>query len=154
MRYAKIIDGQIAEYPYTLAKLKADNSGTSFPSEMSAGLLAEFNVYPVTLTGKPAKTLTQNPVEQTPQLINDAWTQVWTLADVSAEVAAQRAQKAADLADVDAIKVDAFVQNFIAMTPAAVSAYVGGNTNNITEVRALLNKMALMLLALARREYR
>lgn len=143
MKYAKIIDGQVAEYPYTLVKLRADNPDTSFPREPSEALLAEYGVYPVTETAKPAPTLTQNPVEQTPQLIEGVWTQVWGMVDVSAAEAERRA-----------IKEDAFVQNFIAMTPAQVTAYVEANTNNIAQVRALLNKMALMLLALARREYR
>jgi hypothetical protein len=61
---------------------------------------------------------------------------------------------AMNVADAAAVKADAFVQSFIAMTNSQVSNYVNANTNNITEVRALLNKMALMLLALARREYR
>jgi hypothetical protein len=143
VKYAKIIDGQVAEYPYTFVKLRTDNPAVSFPSAPSNELLAEYGVYPVTLTEKPAPTLTQNAVEQPPQLIEGVWTQVWGMVDVSAEEAAKRQ-----------IRADAFVQNFIAMTPAQVTAYVEGNTNNITEVRALLNKMALMLLALARREYR
>jgi hypothetical protein len=107
----------------------------------------------VSRSSRPAATLTQDPAEQW-SLINGVWTQVWAMVDVSAEEAARRQQREADAAALGAVKVDAFVQNFIAMTPAQVTAYVEGNTNNITEVRALLNKMALMLLALARREYR
>jgi hypothetical protein len=143
VKYVKVINGQAVEYPYTLVKLRADNPDTSFPREMGAGLLAEYGVYPVTLTEKPAPTLTQNPTEQTPQLINGVWTQTWGMVDVSAEEAEKRQ-----------IKADAFVQNFIAMTPAQVEAYVENNTGNLAQTRALLNKMALMLLALARREYR
>ena len=154
MKYVKVNDGAVLEYPYTLVKLRADNPATSFPREMRAELLAEFNVYPVTLTEKPAPTLTQNPAEQTPQLIDGVWTQVWGMVDVSPEEAARRQQDAADEADAAAIKADAFVKNFIAMTPAQVSAYVNSNTGNLSQVRALLNKMALMLLALARQQYR
>ena len=59
-----------------------------------------------------------------------------------------------DMADVAAVKSDTFIQSLIAMTPAQVSSYVENNTANLAQVRALLTKMALMLLALARREYR
>ena len=63
-------------------------------------------------------------------------------------------QEQADAADKAAIKADTFVQNFISMTPAQVSTYVDNNTATLAQTRVLLNKMALMLLALARREYR
>jgi hypothetical protein len=59
-----------------------------------------------------------------------------------------------DAAAKNAIKADAFVQNFVAMTPAQVSAYVTANTANLGQVRALMAKMALMLSMLARLEYR
>jgi hypothetical protein len=153
MKYLRNIDGLIT-YPYGLAQLKADYPNTSFPREMSDERLAEFGVYPVTAVTRPSSTLTQDPVEQTPQLINGAWTQVWAMVDCSPEEAARRQQAAADAADAAAVKADSFVQNFIAMTPAQVSAYVENNTGNLTQTRALLNKMGLMLLALARREYR
>jgi len=152
--FAKAANGQIVEYPYSLAKLKADNPGTSFPRDMTNERLAEYGVYPVTQVAAPASTLTQDPVEQTPQLVNGVWTQVWAMVNVSPEKAARRQQRAADEADAAAVKADNFVKSFVAMTPAQVAAYVDANTANIAQVRALLNKMALMLLALARREYR
>jgi hypothetical protein len=154
MPYLRIKPDSSIEYPYNLAKLRYDFSSVSFPKEKSLDLLAEYGVYPVTAAATPEATLTQDVVEQTPQLIEGVWTQVWTLVDVSPEEAARRQQDAADEAHAAAVKADIFVQNFIKMTPAQVSAYVDANTANTAQVRALLNKMALMLLALARREYR
>jgi hypothetical protein len=154
MPYAKILNGTVAEYPYGINKVRKDNPNVSFPTELSLALLAEYDVYPVTAVAQPAPSLTQDAVEQTPQLINGAWTQVWAMVDVSPEEAARRQQAAADAADAAAVKADAFVQNFIGMTPAQVTNYVENNTANNAQVRALLTKMALMLLALARREYR
>jgi hypothetical protein len=107
----------------------------------------------VSRSSKPDSTLTQNPAEQW-ALLDNVWTQSWTMVDVSAEEAARRQQRANDLAHREAIKIDSFVKNFITMTPDQVTNYVTNNTNNLAEVRALLHKMALMLLALARREYR
>jgi len=143
MNYVKVSSKTVLEYPYTLAKLRADNPNTSFPREATDALLAEYGVFPVIATERPSDTLTQSPKEQTPEFINGQWVQVWAMVDVAPQVAERRA-----------IKADTFVKNFIAMTPAQVSAYVNSNTGNLSQVRALLNKMALMLLALARREYR
>jgi hypothetical protein len=70
------------------------------------------------------------------------------------EDAAARQQTETDAATAAAVKADTFVQNFIAMTPAQVSAYVENNTANLAQVRSLLTKIALMLLALARQQYR
>jgi hypothetical protein len=152
--YVKATDSQVIAYPYRLPDLRRDNPNVSFPREISIELLAEYNIYPVVEAQRPDPTLTQDPAELEPQLINGQWTQVWTLVDVSPEEAAVRQQDAADVAASTAVKADAFVQRFIAMTPAQVTNYVDANTANIAQVRALMNKMALILLALAKREYR
>lgn len=154
MRYVKIVDGQVAEYTYPLIKFRTDNSGISFPSEIPLNLLEEFNVFPVTPTAKPDKTLTQDPQEQLPQLVDGVWTQAWVMVNVASEEAAQRQQIASRAVDAASVKADTFVNRFIAMTPDQVSDYVDANTANITQVRALINKMALMLLVVAREVYK
>jgi hypothetical protein len=154
MNYAKIIDGSVARYPYSLRQLRLDNPQTSFPKDMPESLLAEYGVVPVTAIERPASTLTQDTVEQTPQFINGQWTQVWSMVDVSQEEAARRQQQATDEAEAAAVKEDAFVQSFVGMTPAQLTTYINANTGNLTQMRALVTKMALMLLVLAKREYR
>lgn len=72
----------------------------------------------------------------------------------SPEYLAKVAQWKAYAAALTAVKADAFVQNFIAMTPQQVANYVDANTETLAETRALLKKMGQMLLVLARREYR
>jgi hypothetical protein len=74
--------------------------------------------------------------------------------EILPEIVARQLIHAQDMAEVEAVKADSFVQSFVAMTPAQVSAYVENNTANLAQVRSLLTKMALMLLALARKEYR
>lgn len=69
------------------------------------------------------------------------------VADREAAAAAEQALKAG-------VKADAFVAQFIAMTPAEVIAYVNANVTTVAGARALLGKMGMMLLLLARREYR
>ncbi len=53
-----------------------------------------------------------------------------------------------------AAKADTFVQTFVAMTPAQVLAYVDANINTVADAKVLLKKMAIMLLLLARKEYK
>ena len=45
--YAKITDGLVDQFPYSIAKLKKDNPNTSYPKNMNAGQLASVGVYPV-----------------------------------------------------------------------------------------------------------
>lgn len=53
-----------------------------------------------------------------------------------------------------AAKADAFVQAFVDMTPAQVVAYVASNVTDLASARQLLTKMALMLLLLAKKEFK
>lgn len=142
------------EYPFQLRTIRLENPNISFPRELSPSLLLEYGVFPVSPTAQPEHTLTQDAIEQTPQLINGVWTQVWAMVDVSAEEVVNRQQQAADQKEQAAVKADTFVKNFIGMTPAQVETYVANNTANLTQVRALLTKIGIMLLLLAKREYR
>ena len=53
-----------------------------------------------------------------------------------------------------AAKADAFVQSFINMTPAQVIAYVNSNVTDLASARTLLTKMALMMLLIAKKEFK
>lgn len=154
MTYALIKNGAVAQYPYSFAQLRRDNPQVSYPSDPSNELLVEFDVYGVSPTAKPATTLAQNAVEAPPVLVGGVWTQAWAIVSASAEEVAARQKQAADEAAAAEIKADAFVTSFIAMTPAQVSTYVDNNTANLTTMRALVKKMALMMLLMARREFR
>jgi hypothetical protein len=154
MSYALIKDGQVSVYPYSFAALRRDNPQVSFPREPSDEFLAGFDVHAVAAVDQPAYDLTKNIVEGTPALVNGVWTQAWAQEDASAEEIAARQQDADDEAARLAAKADNFVQSFTAMTPAQDTAYVDANVTNLTSAKALLSKMALMMLLLARRGFR
>jgi hypothetical protein len=80
MSYVKASGQTIVEYPYSLAKLKADNPNTSFPREVSDELLAEFGVYPVLDTEQPTPGEFERVVEALPMFSDGAWRKQWTLA--------------------------------------------------------------------------
>jgi len=83
--------GAIAQYPYTLADLRADHPHTSFPLPPDPADLADFGVHPVAETAPPAVTLAQNVVELPPVQVDGVWTQQWGVVDAPpSEVAARR----------------------------------------------------------------
>jgi hypothetical protein len=68
--------------------------------------------------------------------------------------AATAAADESDAAIRSSVKADAFVQQFMAMTPAQVATYVDAQVTDLASARLMLKRMALMLLLLARHEYR
>ena len=156
MSYALITDGAVVTaYPYTYAMHRAANPNVSFPAEVTADRLAEFGIYAVASVVKPAhNAITENVVEGTPVLVDTTWTQVWSVVAASAEEIAARQAKVADDAAKIAIKADSFVGTFIAMTPAQVETYVQNNVTSLATAKDVIAKMGVMLLLLARREFK
>jgi len=87
--YTRIINNNPV-WPYTIAQLKADESGTSFPAEIPNALLAEYGVHLVTIDSKPATTYQQDAVRVDPVFENGQWVQHWQVVEVTSEVAQER----------------------------------------------------------------
>jgi hypothetical protein len=64
------------------------------------------------------------------------------------------AEKTIQDAMLTAAKADSFVQNFINMTPQQVLDYMDANITDLASAKTVLKKMALMLLLLARKNYK
>lgn len=85
MLYAKIIDGSIQKYPYTMDDLRWDNPNTSFPISMSEEELAEWDVYAIKETAEPSHDYKKTTKEGTPVLDEDgSWIQTWEITDLPA----------------------------------------------------------------------
>ena len=80
-------NGEPSQYPYTLGELRRDNPQTSFPRVMSDWLLAEYNVYPVRPNDAPNFDSKTHNVEQSVEMIDGVWTQVWTVVQIGATAA-------------------------------------------------------------------
>jgi hypothetical protein len=155
MSYALITDGAVTTYPYAYAMFRAANRNVSFPAEVTDERLAEFGIHAVVPTDPPSHdAINENVVETTPVLVGDVWTQAWEVVAANAEDIADRRRTAADNAAKTAIKGDTFVATFIAMTPAEVSAYIETNVTSLATAKTVIEKLALMALLLARREFR
>lgn len=88
--YVKLIDGNIIDY--NLRLLRKDYPNVSFPESPSAELLAEYNVFPLTVEPMPTiDTATHAVTLQQPKLVNGAYVQQWYVrALTQSEVDAQR----------------------------------------------------------------
>lgn len=84
-------------YPYSVAQLRADNPGTSFPANPPDALLAEWGVFPVApVDPPPHDALTETLVEGAPIEIGGGRFQTWTVRPASAEEIEDRQQRIRD----------------------------------------------------------
>lgn len=67
--------------------------------------------------------------------------------DISDEEREYRTQRAQIIAD-------SFIPQFIAMTPAQVTNYIETNVTNLASAKTVISKLALMMLLLAKREFK
>ena len=89
--YAKITNGSVDQYPYTVGHLRRDNPNTSFPRNLSAEMLAAWGMVTVTELPAPSYDARTQRLEQTnvPVQVNGAWMLQWNVANKSAEEISQ-----------------------------------------------------------------
>jgi hypothetical protein len=91
------INGAVEKYPYSIGQLRKDNPGTSFPRNPSDETLAEWNVYPVASTDRPAHDeIAQNAEEVQPKLVKGKWVQAWEIQPATADQIEERLQARRD----------------------------------------------------------
>jgi hypothetical protein len=84
MIYLKIKEDQTIEYPYSINQLKDDYPNTSFPQNITNGLLLEYNVYIVIEVSKD-NDYTKNYTEGTPILVDGQYYQNWIITNATTE---------------------------------------------------------------------
>jgi hypothetical protein len=96
--FAKIENGVVSQYPYTLEQMRLDNPATSFPKNISQQLRESFGVFDVGYEGAPEfDPTTQRVVTSAmPSLIDSKWTLTKTIEQQTPEqIAINTANKAA-----------------------------------------------------------
>lgn len=89
--YVLTVKGNVKKYPYSLASLRSDNPSISFPEEPTLELLAEFGVYPVTLTDKPSSKERNYTIREiNPKLVDGNWVQQFVVDVPSANAATNK----------------------------------------------------------------
>jgi hypothetical protein len=74
---------------YTIGQLRRDNPNTSFPKNIPAETLASYDVHPVKAVAAPDFDSKTHRVSQDVQLVDDEWTQVWSVVELPLEQAEQ-----------------------------------------------------------------
>ena len=87
MAYVKLTNGNVDTYPYNVGQLRRENPNTSFPKRIPDEMLAEWGVYPVTVTDMPSYTERTQTVAQdaTPTGSGSSWTIGWAVSNKTAE---------------------------------------------------------------------
>ena len=102
--YAKLNNGQVERYPYTIGQLRKDHRNVSFPRVMTDDVLAQFNMVRVTPTERPADDHTKNFTVTAAQ-VNGAWVEKWVSTSATQdEITERTSNKAAQVrAERDAL---------------------------------------------------
>lgn len=96
-------------FPYTMAKLYADNPDVSFPENPSDATLASYGVYRVDAAAVPAFDPKMQRVEEgLPACSNGRWVQTWKIVSLTADE--QAALLAERKAEVQSLRRDAYQQ--------------------------------------------
>lgn len=83
--YAKVNNGQVEQYPYTLSDLRAEYPNTSFPQPFDQETLDSYGIVEVQTSSVPVPTYKQNVTEGAPELVEGIWKQTWVVTDKPAE---------------------------------------------------------------------
>lgn len=81
--YVKVINNEVVKFPYTSTDLRRDNPSKSFAENITEQAFLLHNAYPVTLTDVPDYDSATHRAMQRVQLINNIWTQTWTVEEIS-----------------------------------------------------------------------
>jgi hypothetical protein len=77
--YAKIKNGLVDVYPYSMNELRKDNPQTSFPEVMTKDVLASYGLVEVMETQQPDVDYRSIVSEGKPELVEGTWLQKWVV---------------------------------------------------------------------------
>lgn len=152
--YVLAPNGTVAEYPYSVSQLRADNPNVSFPVPTPDDLLAAYNVFPVEPSEPLYDPITQGITEISPIFVDGKWVQQWEVNDLTAEQVNQNIQARADYFTFwDALLVSSVYQSIrqqaittpavlVACTEfvAAISDAKAGRAN-VAAIQACINNL-------------
>lgn len=144
--YAKVIDGAVTVFPYTLKDAMAEYPNVSFPRDISAipeDTLNIHNIFSVTQLPDPVyNTVTQYLVQGIP-VFNNGLLEVTRV--VTAKTVGQinrEAKEAAQAEDKVALALDSQVRNLLTARPAQINNYIETNVTNLAQAKEVLKILA------------
>lgn len=92
MPLAKIVNGVVEQYPYTMYDLRRDNPNTSFPQDMTDEGLMSWNVYQVVLENVPQYNNNTHRLSKrsTPEYVDGQWRIQWDVVPLTEQELAMR----------------------------------------------------------------
>jgi len=146
MLYAKVVNGVLERFPYTLPELKSDNPNISFSGGATLDDVAEFGVVAVTQQPDPAfNAATHRLVQGTPVLSGSDW----VVTRVVTALTAAELTAVIDAADRDAIRADAAVLSLLQARPAQINSYIATNVTDLNSAKEVLKILARALAVVA-----
>lgn len=94
--YAKLNNGQIEKYPYTIGMLRKDNPNTSFPKVLTDETLESFGLVRVTKTPRPEDDDSKN-FSLTVEQVSGSWVEKWIATNATQQQIAERSELRAQL---------------------------------------------------------
>jgi hypothetical protein len=137
--YVKVVDGSATEY--TVRDLRRDYPNVSFPPETRQELLAEYGVYPVTMTPKPVETATQKVKGYSFTGSGTDWTLLWETESKTPQEQAEWEREQEMQADMDILKSDAEVLQLLRARPEQINNYIDNNVNDLAAVKNVLKRV-------------
>lgn len=89
MFYAKLNNGEVVRYPYTITDLRIENPNVSFPAFPSDEDLLAFDVVPVVPTAEPDVDYTKD-LSRWANKDGSQWIEVWTVTDATPSEISER----------------------------------------------------------------
>lgn len=83
--FAKVINDEIVEYPYTMEALKRDNPNTIFFVPLHPEVKERYNIVDIHTIPAPATSWNQLVIEDQPVKRGGAWVQSWRVIDRPSE---------------------------------------------------------------------
>ena len=79
--YAKVVDGSLVKFPYSLAEIKADNPGVSFRKELTDAIMGPLCVVRVWPDEMPDVDRRQfdRTLSDTPEFVDGKWILRWVV---------------------------------------------------------------------------
>ena len=84
IKYAKIENGEVVKYPYSIQDLRIDNQNVSFPSIIDESMRSKYGMLPIQRL-EIQQDYTKNISEDIPELIDGVWTENWIIVDATQE---------------------------------------------------------------------
>ena len=144
--YAKVINGAVAQFPYTIGDVRSDYPDISFPRDISVipeSTRNQFNVFTVTQKPDPVYTpATHYLVQGVPVFENGLLVVTRVVTAKTAEVLAAEAKAAAEAADKESLSQDSQVRNLLTARPAAINSYIETNVTNLAQAKEVLKILA------------